>query len=250
MMKICAICGSEINFHEELPLQDGVLCRTCAENCSPFLQNLTVAEMRAYMAYREENRKKTEQFRADRVFGADEKFCIDHEHGLVFMTGLHDVWDVTSDLIELMQIKWCEDRIAVLREEVFDTDGDGYLKRYVPPRYRDLYEFRMTFGVALPWYGEICITLNRGVRIDDRNSDTYAHYAKQLWEIKAMFPPRILTVHPCQHYLFSSPDHFERKRAQQIPMDVLSQKNATWTCVCGTVNQRPYCTECGKPEPK
>ena len=57
--KVCAICGGEIGLFGNRKLEDGNMCKKCAEQLSPWFserRSSTVAEIEEQLAYREENK--------------------------------------------------------------------------------------------------------------------------------------------------------------------------------------------------
>ena len=63
--KYCDICGEKIGFLGNRKLEDGNLCKDCAGKLSPFFsdrRNSTIEEIKAQLAYREDNRNKLAGF--------------------------------------------------------------------------------------------------------------------------------------------------------------------------------------------
>ena len=59
--KYCDICGEKIGLLGNRKLENGNLCKTCAKKLSPWFsdrRNSTVEEIKAQLAYREENRER------------------------------------------------------------------------------------------------------------------------------------------------------------------------------------------------
>ena len=59
--KYCDICGEKIGLLGNRKLENGNLCKNCAKKLSPWFsdrRNSTVEEIKAQLAYREENRQK------------------------------------------------------------------------------------------------------------------------------------------------------------------------------------------------
>ena len=59
--KYCDICGEKIGLLGNRKLENGNLCKTCAKKLSPWFsdrRNSTVEEIKAQLAYREENQGK------------------------------------------------------------------------------------------------------------------------------------------------------------------------------------------------
>lgn len=63
--KYCDICGEKIGLLGNRKLENGNLCKTCAKKLSPWFsdrRNSTVEEIKAQLAYREENRERVAAF--------------------------------------------------------------------------------------------------------------------------------------------------------------------------------------------
>ena len=59
--KYCDICGEKIGLLGNRKLENGNLCKNCAKKLSPWFsdrRSSTVEEIKAQLAYREENRQK------------------------------------------------------------------------------------------------------------------------------------------------------------------------------------------------
>ena len=63
--KYCSICGEKIGLLGNRKLEDGNLCKDCAKKLSYWFddrRHSTVDEIKAQLAYREENQKKVDAF--------------------------------------------------------------------------------------------------------------------------------------------------------------------------------------------
>ncbi|NLD83477.1 MAG: DUF4428 domain-containing protein, partial [Clostridiales bacterium] len=70
--KYCDLCGQRIRFLGNRKLEDGNLCKDCESKLSPWFSDRrrsTVQDIRAQLAYREENKEKAAQFNASRSLG-------------------------------------------------------------------------------------------------------------------------------------------------------------------------------------
>ena len=62
--KYCDICGEKIGLLGNRKLENGNLCKNCAKKLSPWFsdrRNSTVEEIKAQLAYREENQRSEER---------------------------------------------------------------------------------------------------------------------------------------------------------------------------------------------
>ena len=256
--KFCDICGSRIGFLGNRKLEDGNLCKECAGKLSPFFRGRrrsTVGEIRAQLTYREENSRKLADFHPDLVFGTDEKVYLDLKAKKLLITGSDDFRKNNPDIIDAAQIISCEKHIEENREEIFTTDKDGNEKSYTPPRYQYAYEFHITLQIDSPWFQEISVDLNNGNRPDRKDSDLYLEQEMQLSELISCLHRWRYPELQGNHQL--GPDvYIMNMRKNAVPMGVFPsmEKEAAasaegWKCICGTVNSRNFCTECGKARP-
>ena len=68
--KYCDICGEKIGLLGNRKLENGNLCKECAKKLSPWFsdrRNSTVEEIKAQLAYREENQQKVAAFHTTRT---------------------------------------------------------------------------------------------------------------------------------------------------------------------------------------
>ena len=67
--KYCDICGEKIGLLGNRKLENGNLCKNCAKKLSPWFsdrRSSTVEEIKAQLAYREENQQKVAAFHTTR----------------------------------------------------------------------------------------------------------------------------------------------------------------------------------------
>ena len=122
--KYCDICGEKIGLLGNRKLENGNLCKNCAQKLSPWFsdrRNSTVEEIKAQLDYREENQKKVAAFHTTRTLGADTKVLLDEDAG-----------------------------------------KDGREISYNPPRYEYSYDFYITIFVNNDYFDEIRFKINSG----------------------------------------------------------------------------------------
>ena len=252
--KHCDICGEKIGFLGNRKLEDGNLCKNCAQKLSPFFterRSSTVEEIRAQLAYRENNAKKLADFHPDLVFGTDEKIYLDQTAKQLIITDAEDFRENNPDIINASQIISYEKHMEDNEEEIYFTDKEGNEKSYNPPRYQYAYEFHITLKIDSPWFDEICVDLNNGERPDDKESDLFLEQQMKLSELAALIDRWIYPVRPGDHLL--GPDvrtlNLQNRSAPMGIPAVQTEVSETaadgWTCSCGAVNKGKFCTECG-----
>ena len=184
--KYCDVCGEKIGLLGNRKLEDGNLCKACAAKLSPFFsgrRNATVEEIKAQLAYREENRQKLSSFRATRTYGEGRKVYIDEAAGTFLVTGSKNWTEANPDLISLSQVTACNTDIRENRTEIYRKTEDGKQESYKPPRYEFSYEFRVEILVNSPWFSEIDLELSEGNRPDSKYAALYRQYEQQMYEL-------------------------------------------------------------------
>ncbi len=99
--KYCDICGEKIGLLGNRKLENGNLCKNCAQKLSPWFsdrRNSTVEEIKAQLDYREENQKKVAAFHTTRTLGADTKVLLDEDAGKFMVTRARNLVEANSTL--------------------------------------------------------------------------------------------------------------------------------------------------------
>lgn len=258
--KYCSICDEKIGFLGNRKLEDGNLCKNCARKLSPFFterRSSTVEEIRAQLAYREDNAKKLLDFHPDLVFGTYEKIYLDLTAKQLIVTNASDFREDNPDIINASQIIAYEKNIEDNKEEIFFTDKEGNEKSYTPPRYQYAYEFHITLKIDSPWFDEISVDLNSGERPEVRESALFVEQQMKLSELATQIHRWIYPEQPGEAQL--GPDVYSISlQKQAVPMEnpaVQTEVPQTvtadgWVCSCGAVNKGKFCSECGEKKPE
>ena len=166
--KYCDICGEKIGLLGNRKLEDGNLCKNCAKKLSPWFsdrRNSTVAEIKAQLDYREENRKKVAQFRVTKSFGEDKKVLIDETHLWITVTRGGDLAEENPDVIDFSALVDCtmdvSEHHSEIKRDVVGKDGKRTSVSYNPPRYEFSYDFNIIIRVNTPYFNEMKFQLNR-----------------------------------------------------------------------------------------
>ena len=81
--KYCDVCGEKIGFLGNRKLEDGNLCKNCANKLSPFFderRHSTVDQIKQQLAYREQNKSAVAAFRPTKSYGTGMKVYVDIIH--------------------------------------------------------------------------------------------------------------------------------------------------------------------------
>ena len=143
--KICAICGGEIGLLGNRKLEDGNMCKHCAEKLSPWFSDRresTVAQINEQLAYREANKAKVAAFKATRTLGERRKVLIDENAGLFMVpVSATSLQEENPDVLALTDIVSCRLDIDEDQREIMNKDKDGKPVSYNPRRYDYYYDF-------------------------------------------------------------------------------------------------------------
>ena len=162
--KYCAVCGNEIKILGNRKLEDGNLCKDCAEKLSPWFderRHSTVEQIKAQLAYREENRPKALAFNTTRSYGrCPSKLLIDEGAGTFMITSASDFAKANPDVLDLTQITSCILDTQEHKSELKQKNAEGKMVSYNPPRYEYSYDFYVKFTVNHPYIDDMRIRLN------------------------------------------------------------------------------------------
>ena len=174
--KQCDICGGDIGLLGNRKLEDGNMCKNCAKLLSPWFSDRrrsTVDEIKAQLAYREDNKSKVAAFRTTRILGDRTKVLLDEDAGVFMVTAERDLTAANPDVIAFSDVTGCDLDIKESRSEVRHSGPDGRQVSYNPPRFTYRYDFNLYINVRNPYFDEIHIKLNNSsVTIDTHGFGT------------------------------------------------------------------------------
>ena len=170
--KVCDVCGGKIGMFGNRKLDDGNLCKECAQKLSPWFEerrHSTVESIKEQLAYREANKEKVRAFQVTREFSGDRYHVfIDDTKGQFAIASAMNT-EVNPDIVNLSSIVSCRMEIKQDRTEEQYRDSDGNLKDYNPPRYKYSYDYNMKISVNTQWFDDMDFQLNTfSVEDDDR----------------------------------------------------------------------------------
>lgn len=169
--KECSICGGEIGLLGNRKLEDGNLCKACANKLSPWFddrRHSTVAQIGEQLEYREANQKKVAAFCTTRILGEDTKVMLDEDAGVFMVTSSRNYQEENPDVLAFSDVTGCDLDIDEDRTEITRTNAEGEEISYNPPRYQYDYDFYMNIHVRNPYFDTMRFRLNHsGVRVED-----------------------------------------------------------------------------------
>lgn len=198
--KYCDVCGEKIGLLGNRKLEDGNLCKHCATKLSPFFSDRrrsTVADIKAQLAYREENKSAVAAFRTTRSYGEDTKILLDEDARKFLVTRSRNLAEANPDVIDYAMVTGVDIDINEEADEQTYDDSEGNAKSYNPPRFIYSYDFAIVIRVNHPYFDTIRVELNassvstseRGVpesaKPDPESNAAYRKYKEMCEEIKA-----------------------------------------------------------------
>ena len=166
--KECSICGGEIGLLGNRKLEDGNCCKNCAGKLSPWFddrRHSTVDQIKAQLAYREQNAKEHENFTISRKIGDEEYIMyIEEENGVptrFFVTCRSDYTSENPDIISFKDVISCVTDIQVQDEEIKRKNAEGQMVSYNPRRYEHHHDFFIKMEIRNnPYFDEINFRIN------------------------------------------------------------------------------------------
>lgn len=108
--KECDICGAEIGLLGNRKLEDGNCCKDCAKKLSHWMtdrRESTIAEIKAHLAYREQNARELPSIQPTKVLGHDTKVYSDEPKEKFLVTRQRDWREANPDIIDFNQVLSC-----------------------------------------------------------------------------------------------------------------------------------------------
>ena len=161
--KYCDICGEKIGLLGNRKLENGNLCKNCAQKLSPWFsdrRSSTVEEIKAQLAYREANKERVTVFHMTRTLGTDTKVLLDEDAGTFMVTRARNLVEANPDVLDFADVTGCNLDIDESRSEIKREDKDGKKVSYNPPRYEYSYDFYITIFVNNPYFDEMRFKIN------------------------------------------------------------------------------------------
>ena len=165
--KDCEICGKEVGMFGYKKLEDGEICKDCVKLLSPWFddrRHSTVDQIKAQLAYREENRKQLAAFRPTVDFGERYTLRAEVVNGVptrFVVAKTDDYLEENADLISFKDVTAFSIDVDQDEEELKYTNDKDEEVSYNPPRYEYRYDFSAKIHIDHPYFTEISFELNR-----------------------------------------------------------------------------------------
>lgn len=255
--KYCDVCGEKLGLlFGKRKLEDGTICADCAKKLSFWFderRHSTVEDIKAQLAYREENLEKVKAFNVTRSYGRYTKVLFDEDKRQFMVTRTGSLLEENPDVLDFAQVTGCDLDIDEQRGEEKRRTDEGEEVSYVPPRYYWTYAFNMIIRVNHPYFDDMRFSLNSGrVKVEPGSYST-----------RTMIGSRVGSFNPRQH-----PDYLEFAEMGQEIKDMLTNirveqreivaaaaapKVASTCIACGASglgDANGCCEYCGTPLPK
>ncbi len=267
--KYCDVCGEKIGLLGNRKLEDGNLCKDCAKKLSPWFnerRHSGVEEIKAQLAYREENKQKVAQFRVTRTIGDYWNVLFDENHRWFTVTrSSSPEAGENPDILDYSAITGCRFDIDEDRTEIYRQNSEGQNESYNPPRYQYDYNFDFVINVDNPYFDEIKFRLNsRTVEYEPQQTVQVSLFGRSLTD-NGVNPENCFEYRKYRDMGQALCDELERARGgnpasaptpgfaqptQAVANPAPPLDNAAWYCQqCGAQNTGKFCASCGSPKP-
>lgn len=271
--KYCDVCGEKIGLLGNRKLEDGNLCKNCAKNLSRWFnerRHSSVDEIKAQLAYREENKKKVAQFRKTHMVGDYWNVLFDENNRWFTVTRASSP-DTTEnpDIIDFSAVMGCDMDVDEDKAEIFYKDTEGNEHSYSPPCYEYSYNFYITLRVNTPYFDEIKFRLNPSTvtynPVESASGASFRHtMGNRALYAGGMCPEycnyRDMGEEICSMFAAIQSGGSTRTntaafgQTQQAPaaaaVPTPQAAASLWSCAsCGTQNSGKFCENCGAQRP-
>ena len=161
--KFCSVCGGKIGLLGNRKLEDGNLCKECAQKLSPWFserRHSTVEEIKAQLAYREANKAEVSAFHTTRTLGDRTKVLLDEDARKFMVTSASNLLDANPDVLKFEDVTGCDLDIDERKVEQKMKNAEGKEVSYTPPRYKYEYNISVIINVNNPYFDDMRFQIN------------------------------------------------------------------------------------------
>ena len=165
--KDCEICGKEVGLFGYKKLEDGEICKECVKLLSPWFddrRHSTVEQIKAQLAYREENKAALNAFRPTVAYGERYTLRAEVVNGVPtrFVIERGDNYkDENADIVNFKDVTSFNIDVREYDREIKYRNSKGEEVSYHPPRYEYSYDFYAEIHVNHPYFNEMRFQINR-----------------------------------------------------------------------------------------
>ena len=165
--KDCEICGKEVGIFGYKKLEDGEICKDCVKLLSPWFddrRHSTVEQIKAQLAYREENKVALNAFRPTVAYGERYTLRAEVVNGVPtrFVIERGDNYkDENADIVNFKDVTSFNIDVREHNREIKYRNSKGEEVSYHPPRYEYSYDFYAEIHVNHPYFDDMRFQINR-----------------------------------------------------------------------------------------
>ena len=165
--KDCEICGKEVGMFGYKKLEDGEICKDCVKLLSPWFddrRHSTVEQIKAQLAYREENKAALNAFRPTVAYGERYTLRAELVNGVPsrFVVERTDSYkEENADIVNFKDVTSFNIDVREHDREIKYRNSKGEEVSYRPPRYEYSYDFYAEIHVNHPYFDDMRFQLNR-----------------------------------------------------------------------------------------
>jgi len=255
--KYCDVCGNKIGLLGNRKLEDGNLCKDCANKLSPWFserRSSTVEEIKQQLEYRANNEAAVEAFTPTRTLGEKYKVYIDEANGKFLVAWGSSYKGTNPDVLNISDVTGCNLEIEENRTEIQYEDNEGNRHNYSPSRYSYSYDFNICINVNHPYFNEMKFQINNRDCSDNQPTLVKAHGGAPGRPIMAPPPPMDVRTSGVYHDYENMGNEIVSvlMGARQSARDTIAAANApkvAVTCKCCGATTMPdengLCEYCG-----
>ena len=165
--KDCEICGKEVGIFGYKKLEDGEICKDCVKLLSPWFddrRHSTVEQIKAQLAYREENKAALNAFRPTVAYGERYTLRAELVNGVPsrFVVERTDSYkEENADIVNFKDVTSFNIDVREHNREIKYRNSKGEEVSYHPPRYEYSYDFYAEIHVNHPYFDDMRFQINR-----------------------------------------------------------------------------------------
>ena len=165
--KDCEICGKEVGMFGYKKLEDGEICKDCVKLLSPWFddrRHSTVEQIKAQLAYREENKAALNAFRPTVAYGERYTLRAELVNGVPsrFVVERTDSYkEENADIVNFKDVTSFNIDVREHNREIKYRNSKGEEVSYHPPRYEYSYDFYAEIHVNHPYFDDMRFQINR-----------------------------------------------------------------------------------------